>query len=169
MKNIILGFLLLYSCSFAIVDFEGIEWGDTKNDLTLIFPKLNNETSLNQNITILSAPEPKEGVKEYKFFFRDNSLYKIRVVFDKESTGRKEIQDIYQQLLKNVGSPVSKVPIDKKVDNLTLKGNSLKFIPDLSTNIYFNGVDTINEFGKMIDSNLYLEYINSNIDNSISE
>lgn len=164
MKKIILFFFTIFTFSFAIVDFEGINWGDNKKNLELIFPKLQKETSLNENIQILSVNEPRDFVEKYQFFLKDNSLFKIRVVFDKESVGKTQLQDIYSRLLKDIGSPISKTPITKKVDNLTLRGNSLKFIPDLSTTIYFNGVDTVDEFDRMIDSNLYLEYIDSTKD-----
>lgn len=165
MKKIIFLFAIIFTTSFSIVNFEGINWGDNKNDLSLIFANLIIEPSLNEDIEILSVSAPKEDVASYKFFLKDDSLYKIRVSFDKETVDKKQLQNIYTTLLKTIGSPTSKVPIEKKVDNLLLRGNSLKFIPDLSTNIYFNGVDTINEFGKMIDSNLYLEYVDSSTEN----
>lgn len=161
MKKIILLFLIIFNFSFGIIDFQGINWGDSKKNLELIFPNLQKEPSLNETIEILSVSEPKDFIEKYQFFFNNNSLFKIRVVFDKESVGRSQLQDIYSRLLKDIGSPVSKTPISQKVDNLTLRGNSLKFIPDISTTIYFNGVDTIDKFNKMIDSNLYLEYIDS--------
>ncbi len=164
MKKILLLFFTIFSFSFSIVDFEGINWGDSKKNLELIFPKLEKEPSLNENIEILYIKEPKDFVEKYQFFLKNNSLFKIRVVFDKESVGKSQLQDIYSELLKNIGSPISKSPINEKVDDLTLRGNSLKFIPDLTTTLYFNGVDTIDKFDRMIDSNLYLEYIDSNID-----
>ncbi|WP_294705525.1 hypothetical protein [uncultured Fusobacterium sp.] len=167
MKKIFLLFILIYNFSFSIVDFQGINWGDNEKNLQLIFPKVIKEPSLNENITILAVPSPKDFVSKYQFFLKDNALYKIRVNFDKESVGKRELQDIYEQLLKNIGSPISKVPINKKIETLTLKGNSLKFIPDISTTVYFNGVDTINEYEKMIDSNLYLEYVDSTIEYEI--
>ena len=167
MKKIILLFFTIFTFSFGIVNFEGINWGDSKENIQLIFSKTYSEPAFEKNIEIISINSPKELVSKYQFFLKNNSLYKIRVLFDKESVGKKEIQNIYSKLLKDIGSPISKAPIDKKISDLILKGNSLKFIPNLSTNIYFNGVDTINEYGKMIDSNLYLEYIDSNIDNNM--
>lgn len=164
MKKILLLFFTIFSFSFSIVDFEGINWGDSKKNLELIFPKLQKEPSLNENIEILYIKEPKDFVEKYQFFLKNNSLFKIRVVFDKESVGKREIQDIYNTLLKNIGSPVLKTPINKKVDNLTLRGNSLKFIPDSTTNVYFNGIDTVDSLEKMIDSNLYLEYVDSSVE-----
>lgn len=161
MKKLFALFLIISSYSFSIVDFQGINWGDNKKDLQIIFPKLSKEPSFNENIEILSVNNPKELVSKYQFFLKNDSLYKIRVNFDKESVGRNEIQDIYNTLLKNIGSPILKTPINKKIDDLTLRGNSLKFVPDISTNIYFNGIDTIDSFDKMIDSNLYLEYVDS--------
>lgn len=167
MKKIFLLFLIICNFSFGIVDFEGINWQDNKQNLELIFPNLQKEPTLEKSIEILSVSAPRDYVAKYQFFLKNNSLFKIRVLFDKETVGKKQIQDIYSRLLNDIGSPISKVPINKKVDDLTLTGNSLKFIPDLSTTLYFNGVDTINEYGKMIDSNLYLEYIDSTIENNL--
>lgn len=167
MKKIFLLFLIICDFSFGIVDFEGINWQDNKQNLELIFPNLQKEPALEKSIEILSVSSPRDYVAKYQFFLKNNSLFKIRVLFDKETVGKKQIQDIYSRLLNDIGSPISKVPINKKVDDLTLTGNSLKFIPDLSTTLYFNGVDTINEYGKMIDSNLYLEYIDSTIENNL--
>lgn len=161
MKKYILLFLLLSSFSFSIVDFNGVNWGDNENNLNLIFPSLEKEASIDENISILSFKNPKEDIREYQFFLQDNSLNKIRVVFDKETIGKRELQSIYQQLLKKFGSPVLKLPIYKNIDNLKIQGNALKFIPNTSTIIYFTGIDTIDELDKMIDSNLYLDYIPS--------
>lgn len=167
MKKIFILFFTLCTLSFAIADFEGINWGDSKSDLNIIFNSLEKEPALEENVEIFSVNTPKDFVAKYQFFLKNNSLYKIRVVFDKENVGKSQIQDIYSRLLKDIGSPISKVPINKKIDDLTIQGNSLKFIPNLSTNLYLNGVDTIDEYGKMIDSNLYLEYVDSNIDNNM--
>lgn len=161
MKKYIFLFLLLSSFSFSIVDFNGVNWGDDENNLNLIFPNLEKEPSIDENISILSFKNPKEDIREYQFFLQDNSLNKIRVVFDKETIGKRELQSIYQQLLKKFGSPVLKLPIYKNIDNLKIQGNALKFIPNTSTIIYFTGIDTIDDLNKMIDSNLYLDYIPS--------
>ena len=112
-------------------------------------------------MNIFSVKNPKENIKKYEFYLQNNALNKIRVVFDKESIGKRELQQIYNQLTTTIGVPVLKFPIYKEIDNLTLKGNTLKFVPDTQTLIYFTGIDTINELGKMTDSNLYLDYIPS--------
>jgi len=112
-------------------------------------------------VNIFSVKNPKENIKKYEFYLQNNALNKIRVVFDKESIGKRELQQIYNQLTTTIGVPVLKLPIYKEIDNLTLKGNTLKFVPDTQTLIYFTGIDTINELGKMTDSNLYLDYIPS--------
>lgn len=161
MKKIFLFFLVVYISTFSIKDFNGINWGDSSSDLNLIFPKMTKEPTLDENTVILSVREPREDVKEYQFYLTNDSLNKIRVVFDKDRIGSSELQDIYQKLIKEVGSPVLKLPISKDIDNLHLKGNSLKFVPDTETVIYFTGIDSIDEFGKMFDSNLYLDYIPS--------
>ena len=164
MKKIILLFLTIYTFSFSIRDFNGINWGDSKENLSILFSNLKKEPSINENMSIFSVENPKENIKKYEFYLQDNALNKIRVVFDKESIGKRELQQIYNQLTTTIGVPVLKLPIYKEIDNLTLKGNTLKFVPDISTNIYFNGIDTIDSFDKMIDSNLYLEYVNSTIE-----
>ena len=64
-------------------------------------------------------------VKKYEFYLQNNALNKIRVVFDKESIGKRELQQIYNQLTTTIGVPVLKLPIYKEIDNLTLKGNTL--------------------------------------------
>ena len=48
-----------------------------------------------------------------------------------------------------------------KINGLTLRGNSLKFVPNISTSVYYKGIDTIDEVGKMIDSNLIIEYVDA--------
>ena len=55
-----------------------------------------------------------------------------------------------------MGKPISKNPIDQKFNGLNLKGNSLKFVPNISTSVYYKGVDTV-----MIDSNLIIEYVDA--------
>ncbi len=160
-KKIILLFFIAYTLTFSIKDFNGINWGDSKENLSIIFSNLKKESSLNENIDIFSIENPKENVKKYEFYLQNDSLNKIRIVFDKKTIGKKELQQIYQQLISDTGAPTLKLPIYKEIDNLILKGNTLKFIPDTQTLIYFTGIDTINEFGKMVDSNLYLDYIPS--------
>ena len=54
-----------------------------------------------------------------------------------------------------------KIPIDQKFNGLNLKGNSLKFVPNISTSVYYKGVDTVDDLGKMIDSNLIIEYVDA--------
>lgn len=161
MKKIILFFLTIYTLSFSIRDFNGINWGDSKDNLAILFPNLKKEPSINENINVLSVENPKENIKKYEFYLQNNTLNKIRVVFDKESIGKRELQQIYSQLTTTIGSPVLRLPIYKKIDNLILRGNTLKFVPDSQTLIYFTGVDTVTELGKMIDSNLYIDYIPS--------
>ena len=161
MKKIILLFLTIYTFSFSIRDFNGINWGDSKENLSILFSNLKKEPSINENVNIFSVKNPKENIKKYEFYLQNNALNKIRVVFDKESIGKRELQQIYNQLTTTIGVPVLKLPIYKEIDNLTLKGNTLKFVPDTQTLIYFTGIDTINELGKMTDSNLYLDYIPS--------
>lgn len=68
MKKILLLFFTIFSFSFSIVDFEGINWGDSKKNLELIFPKLQKEPSLNENIEILYIKEPKDFVENINFF-----------------------------------------------------------------------------------------------------
>ena len=159
MKKAFLLFLIIYISSFSIKDFNGINWGDTGNDLSIIFPKIEKEPTLDENTTILSVEDPKENIEKYQFYLVNDSLTKIRVVFDKEKIGTRQLQNLYQRLLKDIGSPVLKFPISKDVDNFHLKGNTIKFIPDSETIIYFTGLDSIDELGKMFDSNLYLDYI----------
>lgn len=159
MKKIILLFLFIYTLTFSIKDFTGINWGDNKNDLSILFSNLIKEPTTDENITIFSVESPKENIKKYQFYLINNSLNKIRIVFDKETIGTSQLQQIYQQLLNDIGSPVLKLPITKKIGDFSLRGNTLKFIPDSETVIYFTGLDSIDEFGKMFDSNLYLDYI----------
>ena len=161
MKKIILLFLTIYTFSFSIRDFNGINWGDSKENLSILFSNLKKEPSINENVNIFSVKNPKENIKKYEFYLQNNALNKIRVVFNKESIGKRELQQISNQLTTTIGVPVLKLPIYKEIDNLTLKGNTLKFVPDTQTLIYFTGIDTINELGKMTDSNLYLDYIPS--------
>lgn len=164
MKKLILLFFTVYALTFSIKDFNGINWGDSKENLTILFSNLKKEPSINGNINIFSVESPKENIKKYEFYLENNSLNKIRVVFDNETIGKKELQQIYQQLIDDIGAPTLKLPIYKEVDDLILKGNTLKFIPDTQTLIYFTGIDTINNLGKMIDSNLYLDYIPSQVE-----
>ena len=161
MKKYLLLPLFLSSLSFAITDFNGINWSDNKNNLNLIFKNLEEEISIDKNISILSVQNPKENIEKYQFFLKDNSLNKIRVIFDKKTIKKKELQDIYLQLTTKIGTPVLKLPILKNIGDLKVQGNALKFIPDTNTVIYFTGVDTIDKLDKMIDSNLYLDYIPS--------
>ena len=109
MKKIIFLFLCLYSLAFGIIDFNEVNWGDSKSNLDLIFPKLKEEPSL----------------------YPDMKIY----AFEN--------------------------PIDQKFNGLTLRGNSLKFVPNISTSVYYKGIDTIDEVGKMIDSNLIIEYVDA--------
>ena len=164
MKKIILLFLSIYTLTFSIKDFNGINWGDTQNDLSILFSNLIKEPTVDENITIFSVENPKEDIKKYQFYLTNDSLNKIRIVFDKETIGSTQLQQIYQQLLSDIGSPVLKLPISRKIGDFSLRGNTLKFIPDSETVIYFTGLDSIDEFGKMFDSNLYLDYIPSQIE-----
>ena len=90
MKKIILLFLTIYTFSFSIRDFNGINWGDSKENLSILFSNLKKEPSINENVNIFSVKNPKENIKKYEFYLQNNALNKIRVVFDKESIGKRE-------------------------------------------------------------------------------
>lgn len=167
MKKIFLLILMtiLSFSTFAIVDFNGLNWGDSKNAILPLFKDVKEEPSLKPNTEVLVARGNNENISNYKFYFKNNQLYKIRVCFNKETVGTNEIKGIFKKMTKNFGTPVSKAPINKKVSSYTLRGNYLKFIPDLSTDVYYIGVDTVNDLGKMTDSNLYLDYVASNQEN----
>ena len=55
MKKAFLLFLIIYISSLSIKDFNGINWGDTGNDLSIIFPKIEKEPTVDENTTILSV------------------------------------------------------------------------------------------------------------------
>lgn len=161
MKKIIFLFLCLYSLAFGIVDFNEVNWGDSKSSLDLIFPKLKEEPSLYPDMKIYAFEKPNDNVSKYTFYFSNGRLFKIEVLFNKETVGRNEIKQIYGDLVQKMGKPISKNPIDQKFNGLTLRGNSLKFVPNISTSVYYKGIDTIDEVGKMIDSNLIIEYVDA--------
>ena len=94
MKKIILLFLTIYTFSFSIRDFNGINWGDSKENLSILFSNLKKEPSINENVNIFSVKNPKENIKKYEFYLQNNALNKIRVVFDKESIGKRELHQI---------------------------------------------------------------------------
>ena len=139
MKKIIFLFLCLYSLAFGIVDFNEVNWGDSKSNLDLIFPKLKEEPSLYPDMKIYTFEKPNDNVSKYTFYFTNGRLFKIEVLFNKETVGRNEIKQIYDDLVQKMGKPIS----------------------NISTSVYYKGVDTIDELGKMIDSNLIIEYVDA--------
>ena len=161
MKKIIFLFLCLYNLTFGIVDFNEVNWGDSKTNLDLIFPKLKEEPSLYADMKIYSFEKPNDLVSKYTFYFTNEKLFKIEVLFDKETVGRNEIKEIYDNLVKKMGKPISKNPIDQNFNGINLRGNSLKFVPNISTSVYYKGIDTVNDLGKMIVSNLVIEYVDA--------
>lgn len=161
MKKLIL-FILALTISIsalAIPDFEGIDWGNTKEEVTKVLKNSKKYPSINPDTEVLILNISNQGVKNYKLFFKKNHLFKIRVSFDKEKIGKDEMKIIYKKLVLNLGNPVKTMPINEKITSSTIKGNYIQFSPDSKTNVYYVGVDTINKTGDMTDSNLYLEYL----------
>ena len=68
MKKIILLFLTIYTFSFSIRDFNGINWGDSKENLSILFSNLKKEHTINENVNIFSVKNPKENIKKYEFY-----------------------------------------------------------------------------------------------------
>ena len=89
MKKIIFLFLCLYSLAFGIIDFNEVNWGDSKSNLDLIFPKLREEPSLYPDMKIYTFEKPNDNVSKYTFYFTNGRLFKIEVLFNKENVGRK--------------------------------------------------------------------------------
>ena len=163
MKKIILLFftLILSFSSFAIVDFNGVNWNKPKASIVPLFPDLQEEPSIDPNIKIFSATASDKNISNYKFYFNNDKLYMIRVIFNKGKVKREQMKEIYSKLTSTLGKPLPTKIINKKIGNYTLRGNYIKFIPDGTTAVYYIGVDTIDNTGNMIDSNLYLDYVNS--------
>ncbi len=158
-KFLMLLFILTLSFSaFAIVDFKGVDWGKSKNAVAPMFNNITSEPSIDKDITVYSASAKDENIKNYKLYFNKDRLYMIRVIFNNETVGRDQLKEIYDKLTSSLGASVSNRRIEKKVDNYKLRGNYIKFIPEAMTTVYYIGVDTIDDKGDMIDSNLYLDY-----------
>ena len=75
MKKAFLLFLIIYISSLSIKDFNGINWGDTGNDLSIIFPKIEKEPTVDENTTILSVEDPKENIEKYQFYLQLQIYY----------------------------------------------------------------------------------------------
>lgn len=162
MKKLILVFMLIISSlAFGIVDFPDINWKDSKSKLELVFPTLEKEISIDPNVQIYSFPKPNNGISKYSFHFINDQLFKIEVLFNKEVVGRNEVKQIYLDTVKKMGKNISTNPINEKYGDLTLTGNSMKFVPDIYTFVFLKGVDTLDKDKNMIDSQLILEYIDS--------
>ena len=153
MKKLVFLFLCLYNLAFGIVDFPDINWGDSKSRLELIFPKLEKEVSI--------VPKPNDGISKYSFYLLNNQLFKVEILFNKDVVGRDEVKQIYLDTVKKMGKNVDIKPINEKYGDLTLSGNSMKFVPDIYTFVFLKGVDTLDKDKNMIDSQLILEYVNS--------
>lgn len=161
MKKLII-FILTLAISiaaFAIPNFDGINWGDTKESTSVILKNPQKYPSINPDIEILTSNTDNESVESYRFYFKNNKLFKIRVFFDKNTVGKDEMRKIYKKLVNSFGNPIEQMPINEKISSLTIRGNYIKFSPDLRTDIFFIGIDTLNKNGKMTDSNLYLDYL----------
>ena len=150
--------LVISISAFAIVDFKGVEWGNSKNAVAPMFNNIKPEPSADKNIQIYSASAKDENVKNYKLYFKNDHLYMIRVVFDNETVGRDELKQIYDKLNSTLGASISNRRFEEKNKDYKLTGNYIKFIPDAATTVYYIGIDTIDKDGTMVESNLYLDY-----------
>lgn len=113
MKKIIFLFLCLYSLAFGIVDFNEVNWGDSKSSLDLIFPKLKEEPSLYPDMKIYAFEKPNANVSKYTFYLTNGRLFKIEVLFNKETVGRNEIKQIYDDLVQKMGNLFQKIQLTK--------------------------------------------------------
>lgn len=161
MKKLVFLFLCLYNLAFGIVDFPDINWGDNKSKLEFIFPKLEKEVSIDPAVEVFSFPKPNDGISKYSFYFINDQLFKVEVLFNKDIVGRDEVKQIYLDTVKKMGKNVDTKPINEKYGDITLSGNSMKFVPDIYTFVFLKGVDTLDKNKNMIDSQLILEYVNS--------
>ena len=100
MKKLIFLFLCLYNLAFGIVDFPDINWGDNKSRLELIFPKLEKEISIDPSVEVFSFPKPNEGISKYSFYFVNDQLFKVEILFNKDVVGRDEVKQIYLDTVK---------------------------------------------------------------------
>ncbi len=158
MKKLLFLFLSMYTFTFAITDFPSINWKDKEFDILMSFPGIEEDLSYLQNTKILSQENPKDRISSYKFYLKNGSLYKVEVVFDSSRVEKNDIKNIYETLEKNMGTPVSKNPININLGDMNLRGNSITFFPDSETTVFFKGVDTIDKDNNMINSQLTLEY-----------
>lgn len=158
MKKLLSLFLCVYTLTFSITDFPSLSWKDKEFDILMSFPDIEEDLSYLQDTKILSKEAPKENVSYYKFYLKNESLYKIEVIFDSSSVKKNDIQNIYQTLEKTMGSPISKDPVNINLGDMILRGNSITFSPDDKTTVFFKGVDTVDKNNAMIDSQLILEY-----------
>lgn len=160
--TLILTFILSIS-ALAIVDFQGVNWRDEKSAIEPMFKNLKEEPSFKASTQIFSVPAIDPHIKDYKFYFKDKQLYMIRITFNNQVVGREQIKTVYKKLTRTLGNPIARKQIDKKVDSLKLQGNYIKFAPDIDTAVYYIGLDTIDTDNNMIDSNLYLDYTDSRL------
>ncbi|WP_321329579.1 hypothetical protein [uncultured Ilyobacter sp.] len=168
MKKLLFLFLTVYTFTFAITDFPSLKWKDGEFDILMSFPGIEEDLNYLQDTKILSKENPKEKISSYKFHMKNESLYKIEVIFDSSKIKKSDIKEIYETLEKTMGQPVSRNPIDINLGDMKLKGNSITFFPDNETTVFLKGIDTLDKDDTMTNSQLILEYRDNEMLNIIN-
>ncbi|WP_426710563.1 hypothetical protein [Cetobacterium sp. SF1] len=158
MKKILFLFILLSSLAFGITDFPSLNWGMNPKTVEIFYPNLKKEVSIYPNTKQFSKVYSNSQISKTVFYFINDELFKIDVYYDKNEIRGNDVKNIFSKLKDKFGNPVSKEPIYEKLGNITLTGNKITFNGGKDTSVAFKGVDT-NSKGKLIDSNLILEYM----------
>ncbi|MCJ8343458.1 MAG: hypothetical protein MJH09_11540 [Cetobacterium sp.] len=157
MKKLILCFFALGSLAFGITDFPALKWGMDPKTVEIFYPHLKKEISIYPGTEEYSQNDSDSQISKKVFYFQNDKLVKIDLFYDKTEVTSKDVKNIFNNLRSKFGNTSKKEPIYEDLGSVKLTGNKLIFPPTPDALVAFKGVDT-NQKGKLIDSNLILEY-----------
>jgi hypothetical protein len=156
MKKIITLFLLLTTISFAIPDFEKLQWGFNIDAIKGFYPDVKKEFTTSEGVTKFSTHPEDSNKKTITFYLFQNQLYKIITEFDPTKVQSDDVSSIFNKYVERFGTPTASL-IDETYSDFTIKGNEQTWVVN-STYISFIGQDYFDKENRLNNSKLIMEY-----------
>lgn len=156
MRKIILIFFSISILTFAIPDFNKLNWGFNKNAIQGYYPKLEKSFATGDKVTKFNYYPTNSQFKKITFYLYEEQLYKIVKEFDTNKIKPTDVKKIYDGFTIKWGQSEFN-PIDEKYDDFSIKGNEQTWIKG-STYISLIGEDKFNKNNIIEESSLAVEY-----------
>lgn len=156
MKKIILIFFSISLLTFAIPDFDKLNWGFNKDAIQGYYPELEESFTTGDKVTKFNYYPTDSKLKKITFYLYEEQLYKIVKEFDPNKIKPTNVKSVYSDFTARWGRSEFN-PVNEKYSNFSIKGSEQTWIKG-STYISLIGKDKFNKDNVIKESNLVVEY-----------